>query len=427
MNYSKAGMLITVGLLLGGCEDMPPPKPPRPTTRMSPELAKKQAQALRERAGAALEAALEAVKVDGAPGTKKTFDETKNACMMLDDEPEADPKLVGVLARCAAEKARLVLSIGNDNQVVEKTPLIERAEELAKLATEAARKSTVRSTAPTPLARVVETKDKPQQSACDPIVFAKSETSVSTMATPPEMGGDEPEEPSATEFDDLNGDGQKEFVVTFRDGMNGNGGLILQRVSDGSCFKVVYMGAVPEKALKTSTNGWKDVTAHRTVSFSGAAEVTLQFLEGGYKIRKVGSCQMTARGGDCGAEHRASMIDRTEAEEKVWKEKQAKEEAARRERAARDRVSNARRSLPGLFGKCSANKAKILVLRRQGMAAARAGNQEAAQAAMEKLRELEPTWNDTLIRIREAIGIVTDDEGPEFRKLIMRVKRECST
>jgi hypothetical protein len=424
---NKGAKIILVALLLVGCGEMPAPKPTQPATTALTEAAKRRGRALRERATVALETALEAVSADGRAETKKAFDEAKDACKKLGKEPEADPKLVGLLARCAANQARLVLDTEDDRQVAENAPLVDRAEELAKLAVEAAKKGAARPTAPPPLPGTIETKDKPQKPICDPLTFAKENTEISAMSTPPEMGADAPEEPTAAEFEDLNGDGQKESVVTFREGMNGNGGLILQRVSDGSCFKVVYMGAVPDKVLKTSTNGWKDVSARRSVSVSGAAEVTLQFLEGGYKIRKVGSCQTTARGGACDAETRTSMIDRTEAEEKVWKEKQVKEEAARRERATRDRVSNARRALPALFGKCSANKVKILALKRQAMAAARAGNQEAAQVAMERLQELEPSWNDTLNRLREAISVVTDDEGPEFGKLILRVRRECST
>lgn len=125
---------------------------------------------------------------------------------------------------------------------------------------------------------------------CNAVAFMK------TKIPPRPEGAVDDDPPEANAFDDLDGDGKKETVVTFRTGLQENEAAILKRVLDGTCFQIVYRGAVPKKALATSTNGWKDIEARLDLPPSGVADVTLKFVDGEYKIRKVGKCIAEARG-----------------------------------------------------------------------------------------------------------------------------------
>lgn len=94
--------------------------------------------------------------------------------------------------------------------------------------------------------------------------------------------------------------------------------------------------------------------------------------------------------------------------------------------ATRDAARKAEPALPGLFARCSANRAVIERWRIAGVQAARSGDQAAAQRATQKIHEVEPQWNATLSELREAIRLVTGDEGQRFTQLVLQVKAQCS-
>jgi len=83
-------------------------------------------------------------------------------------------------------------------------------------------------------------------------------------------------------------------------------------------------------------------------------------------------------------------------------------------------------NLSSLFAQCSANRSEIERWRIAGVQAAHAGNGAAAQRAAEKIRDVEPKWNQTLSDLREAISRLTGDQGPRFQQLIVQVKAQCS-
>jgi hypothetical protein len=83
------------------------------------------------------------------------------------------------------------------------------------------------------------------------------------------------------------------------------------------------------------------------------------------------------------------------------------------------------KDLPRLFAQCAANKRKVEASRIQGIEAARRGDEASAAKATKDLQDLEPSWNDTLNKLRVAIAVITNDQGDEFKRLIQRVQREC--
>lgn len=79
-----------------------------------------------------------------------------------------------------------------------------------------------------------------------------------------------------------------------------------------------------------------------------------------------------------------------------------------------------------LFQQCSVNKSRIEAFRVAGITAARNGDKAGAARATERLQSIEPGWARTLDDIRQTITVLTNDEGPRFQQLMVRVHRECS-
>lgn len=82
--------------------------------------------------------------------------------------------------------------------------------------------------------------------------------------------------------------------------------------------------------------------------------------------------------------------------------------------------------IPGLFTKCATNRAAIERWRIAGVQAAKANDQAAASRASQKIQEIEPEWNTTLSELRDAIRLVTNNEGARYNQLIAQVKSQCS-
>lgn len=83
-------------------------------------------------------------------------------------------------------------------------------------------------------------------------------------------------------------------------------------------------------------------------------------------------------------------------------------------------------NLSALFAQCSANRAEIERWRIAGVQAGRSGDGAAAQRATDKLHEIEPKWSQTLSDLREAIALLTGDQGVRFQQLVLQVKSQCS-
>lgn len=332
------------------------------------------------------------------------------SCLTKDLDPALESESIPALAQCSVQKLRILLANPSTENLISNEQIVARAEQLVILAKKAADERTAVEKAAAERANAAENK-RILTPVCEPVAFATRSGLI-----PPRPEGVEPEDPVSREFEDLNGDGNKEWIVEFRVGIEENASMILEKINDSSCYRVLYAGpATPVAALDKTTGEWKDLEGTADAPDHGVVKVVLEFIEGNYKIRKVKSCA-GARGQACYAGFADSIIDKTNAEIKTAQEK-----------AARERVNNARQSLPGLFSQCAANKAKIITLKRQGQAAMRSGNSAGARAAFDQLTALEPSWNDTLDKIRDAITIITGDEGPEFEQLIKRVRVECST
>ena len=71
----------------------------------------------------------------------------------------------------------------------------------------------------------------------------------------------------------------------------------------------------------------------------------------------------------------------------------------------------AERDLPGLFAKCNQHRIKIRQLKRA--------------RDMQGLQQLQPVWSKNIDDINAAIELVTNNEGPRYRELQMKLKR-CS-
>ncbi len=87
---------------------------------------------------------------------------------------------------------------------------------------------------------------------------------------------------------------------------------------------------------------------------------------------------------------------------------------------------SAERNLPTLFAQCRANRAAMERWRVAYVAAQRSGNSSEMQRAGAEMEKLGPRWSTTLSDLRQAIQVVTNDEGPRFQELIRRVDRECN-
>jgi len=76
------------------------------------------------------------------------------------------------------------------------------------------------------------------------------------------------------------------------------------------------------------------------------------------------------------------------------------------------------------------NRSKIEKLRMAGMQAAKDGNQKQADAATQKLQQIEPQWSETLDMIQEGIELATTNENGERDQqkygVLMRQARACS-
>jgi TPR repeat protein len=96
-----------------------------------------------------------------------------------------------------------------------------------------------------------------------------------------------------------------------------------------------------------------------------------------------------------------------------------------------ERESNAARAkaeqeLPGLFQKCAANRAVVERWRIAGVAAERASDQAGVQRATDEIDKVGPAWSDTLGKIRSAMTVLTDNQGPRFVQLLRRFDAECN-
>ena len=89
-------------------------------------------------------------------------------------------------------------------------------------------------------------------------------------------------------------------------------------------------------------------------------------------------------------------------------------------------IRQAEAKLPKLFEACAVNKSRIEKLRMAGMAAARSGNRDVAAITARKLQGIEAEWLKTLDELRQTITVLTNDEGPRFRELMIRTHRQCS-
>ena len=94
--------------------------------------------------------------------------------------------------------------------------------------------------------------------------------------------------------------------------------------------------------------------------------------------------------------------------------------AAQREQAV------AEAKLPGLFDKCERNRALIFGVKKRWIAARRAGDQASAEESEKQMNALEPQWGRALSEIREAIRVVSGDQGPKFVRYVREVERRCS-
>jgi TPR repeat protein len=92
--------------------------------------------------------------------------------------------------------------------------------------------------------------------------------------------------------------------------------------------------------------------------------------------------------------------------------------------AAQQQVAEA--SLPGLFSQCAANRVVMERWRIVGLRAQRVGDAAGERLASKKFQEITPQWSATLETLREAIGAVTNNEGPRFGQLITQVHDRCS-
>lgn len=105
-------------------------------------------------------------------------------------------------------------------------------------------------------------------------------------------------------------------------------------------------------------------------------------------------------------------------------------EGGGRQSQAKAAKRKAEKDLPGLFAFCMTNRGKIEKLRVAGVQAARTGNIRKSDEAMQKLKELEPVWSETLDKIRQSIDLVTlDAEGardPARYMPLMRRVQGCS-
>ncbi len=100
-------------------------------------------------------------------------------------------------------------------------------------------------------------------------------------------------------------------------------------------------------------------------------------------------------------------------------------EDVKQERATAVARAQAEQRLPGLFAKCTANRAIIEHWRMAGLAAERAGDEAGAQRATDEIDKVGPAWSETLSKIREAITLLTGDQGPRFTQLVSRFHAEC--
>lgn len=136
----KSILMLVSLFFFGACDDGIPSARPPPRT---PDSATSERTALlHKRAQAAIATASDAVEIDGTTAVRIAFN-AYSSCPLLDEHPVADPDLVAALAKCAVLKVRAATkemerypdAYQNDVDVA-----ISKAEELADLAMEAAKK-----------------------------------------------------------------------------------------------------------------------------------------------------------------------------------------------------------------------------------------------------------------------------------------------
>ncbi len=145
-------IVVAAALAAAACGDgTPSTKPPSKTAEdvtssggaktMTWEEKKGKAELIVARAKAAMSVASEAIKIADSPELTKDVAATGGTCPIGDDEePEAEPRLVGVLVKCAIGKLHETLTTKSVERIIQTEPSVARGVELAQLALQAAEK-----------------------------------------------------------------------------------------------------------------------------------------------------------------------------------------------------------------------------------------------------------------------------------------------
>ncbi len=273
--------------------------------------------------------------------------------------------------------------------------------------------------------------DAIKPAACDPI----SAASTAVGSKPDDVPW------TVTELPDVDGDGTNDVAVN---------AVVLRRLRGPACFEPLYKEARLGKfvrVLPTPRVGKRDfeVVAFGLSDGSPFGKLRVTWHDGKYMARQVVECsvEITDFQRDRSVTKRLpnseceKFLDRNPEEEAAFEVREAKAEAERQAQREKEevaeearqtarRVAAARASLPGLFATCTANKRKVEAIRIRGIRAQRSRDWQGAQVAEADLMAINPKWSETLGRLREAVSIVTGDEGPEFVRLVRQVHDRCS-
>lgn len=95
------------------------------------------------------------------------------------------------------------------------------------------------------------------------------------------------------------------------------------------------------------------------------------------------------------------------------------------EQPREDPRKKARAALPGLLNRCRVAKARIIQLKAQVRAAARARNAERLQELQPEMQDASDKLMELSEKIEETISTATDDEQPEAGRLMLQARQAC--
>jgi TPR repeat protein len=192
-----------------------------------------------------------------------------------------------------------------------------------------------------------------------------------------------------------------------------------------ACAKLCEEGDM--RACRTACVGPREVELHDAPSCLKACTAGDQAMcRIGCAAHDDASCLRSCSNGDGAACKEACSADSQPCNALCKTGSEPACEGADEDVVSRATSRNAERTLPTLFAQCRANRAAMERWRVAYVAAQRSGNASEMQHAGAEIEKLGPRWSTTLSDLRQAIQVVTEDQGPRFEELIRRVDRECN-